>query len=718
MTRSIGYDLLLLTLLAGANLLKADEPTQPSPETVDTSRGDRMIATYFRNETARLTAATLAEIKTLEDWQSRRSEYRQQLLEMLGLSPLPERTPLDAETTGREEHEQFFVEKLHFQSRPGLYVTGNLYVPKQLEGKAPAILYVCGHGRVKKEGVSYGNKSNYQHHPAWFARNGYVCLTIDTLQLGEIEGMHHGTYRHNNFWWNARGYTPAGVEAWNSIRAVDYLQSRPEVDGERIGVTGRSGGGAYSWWVGALDDRIKVAVPVAGITSLKNHVVDGCIEGHCDCMFQVNTYGWDFPLVAALMAPRPLLISNSDKDHIFPLDGVIDVHQKVRRIYRLYDADDKLGLQITEGPHKDTQSLRVHAFSWFNRFLKGDEPLIETVAVKLFEPEQLKVFEKLPADQKNTEIHETFVAKSPPPVVPESQSDWEHQAALWRSVLKEKCFRGWPASSSADAADLDVEELFSAEQNGIRLTAFEFTSQKDIRLPLYVAYRAGLQPEDLELVVLNVLDQQGWQQFLASMRVGFAQQFAGEHLPEADEKEFREAERMFQQFKWGMAYIAPRGIGPTEWTRDERERVHIRRRFVLLGRTRDSMRAWDVRRAAQALRSLPSMQQVPLWMQAEGEMAGITLYASLFEPDVARLDLWQLSASHREGPFFLNVLRFLDVPQAVALAAERSKVRIYQDEHSTSGWEYPQAVAAKLGWNKQQLQVRAIPVQADRAEGE
>jgi len=717
MTRSIGCGL-LLTFLAGARILAADEPTQPSPETVDTSRGDRMIAAYFRNETARLTVASFAEIETLEDWQSRRGEYRQQLLEMLGLSPLPERTPLDAEITGRVEHEQFFVEKLHFQSRPGQYVTGNLYVPKQLQGKAPAILYVCGHGRVKKDGVSYGNKSYYQHHGAWFARNGYVCLTIDTLQLGEIEGMHHGTYRHNNFWWNARGYTPAGVEAWNSIRAVDYLQSRPEVDGERIGVTGRSGGGAYSWWVGALDERIKVAVPVAGITSLKNYVVDGCIEGHCDCMFQVNTYGWDFPLVAALMAPRPLLFSNSDKDHIFPLDGVIDVHQKVRRIYRLYDAGDKLGLQITEGPHKDTQSLRVHAFSWFNRFLKGEEPLIETVAVKLFEPEQLKVFETLPADQKNTEIHETFVAKATPPAVPESKSDWKHQATAWRALLREKCFGGWPASSPADAPGLDVKEIFSAERNSIRLAAFEFTSQRDIPLRLYVAYRAGLQPKELELVVLNVLDQAGWQEFLASMRVGFPEQFAGEPLPEADEKQFRETARMFQQFKWGMAYMAPRGIGPTEWTRDERERVHIRRRFVLLGQSRDGMRSWDVRRAAQALRSLEGMQQVPLWMQAEREMAGITLYASLFEPDVARLDLWQLSASHREGPFFLNVLRFLDVPQAVALAAARSKVRIYQDEAATSKWEYPQAVARKLGWHKLQLQVRAIPAQADRAEDE
>src|SRR5439155_1435406 len=80
------------------------------------------------------------------------------------------------------------------------------------------------------------------------------------------------------WWWASRGYTPAGVEAWNGIRALDYLETRPEVDRSRIGITGRSGGGAYSWWIAALDDRIKVAVPTAGITTLKNHILDGAID--------------------------------------------------------------------------------------------------------------------------------------------------------------------------------------------------------------------------------------------------------------------------------------------------------------------------------------------------------------------------------------------------------------------------------------------------------
>ncbi|NJN05856.1 MAG: prolyl oligopeptidase family serine peptidase, partial [Rhodobacteraceae bacterium] len=339
------------------------------------TRGDQQLAAYFQSETRRLADRCLAEIETAEDWKNKRDAYRAQLAEMLGLSPMPPRTDLKPVITGKLDHAEFAVEKLHFQSLPGLYVTANLYLPKNATGRAPAILYVSGHANVKTNGVSLGNKTGYQHHGEWFARHGYVCLIIDTIQLGELEGVHHGTHRFGMWWWNARGYTPAGVEAWNSIRALDYLQSRPEVDGERLGVTGRSGGGAYSWWVAALDDRIKVAAPVAGITDLENHVVDGVVQGHCDCMFMVNTYGWDYAQVAALVAPRPLLICNTDKDSIFPLDGVVRVHERVAKVYAALGASDRLGLLITEGPHKDTQDLQVPVFRWFNRHLKREEPL-------------------------------------------------------------------------------------------------------------------------------------------------------------------------------------------------------------------------------------------------------------------------------------------------------------------------------------------------------
>ncbi len=207
-------------------------------EAADTKRDDEMLAAYFRHETQQLADACSAKLTSADDWTNHRQMYQRQLREMLGLDPLSERTPLEAVVTGKLEHDDFLVEKLYFQSRPHLYVTGNLYLPKNITGPSPAILYVCGHSTVKKNGIAFGSKVAYQKHGAWLARNGYACLVIDTLQLGEIEGIHHGTYREGMWWWNARGYTPAGVETWNAMRAIDYLVSRPEVDANRIGITG------------------------------------------------------------------------------------------------------------------------------------------------------------------------------------------------------------------------------------------------------------------------------------------------------------------------------------------------------------------------------------------------------------------------------------------------------------------------------------------------
>ncbi len=687
-----GRSLIMLVLTLGTALSqsRADEITA-APHS--TARGDTLLAEYFRTQTQQIAADTFADIHTLEDWQARKEDLRRQLAGMLGLDPLPEKTPLQPVITGTVDHAEFTVEKLHFQSRPGLYVTGNLYVPKGLNGPAPTILYVCGHARVREDGVSYGNKTAYQHHGAWFARHGYVCLAIDTLQLGEIEGIHHGTYREGMWWWVSRGYTPAGVEAWNCIRALDYLETRPEVDASRFGVTGRSGGGAYSWWVTALDDRIRVAVPVAGITSLKNHVVDGCVEGHCDCMYMVNTYGWDFPVVAALVAPRPLLISNTDKDRIFPLDGVVDVYRQTERIYQLYDASDRLGLHICEGPHKDTQQLRVHAFQWMNRWLTGDEPLIDKPAVKFFEPAELRVFEELPADQVNTTIHETFVPQPEEFPIPSSAAAWHALRDEWRSALTEKVFRGWPSDDTA--VPLDVQELWTAVHDDIRLTACAFTSQDPYRLTLYLLQREGPDHAAVEQVALQVCDEAEWEHLepiLAPPSAAGESESAGV----AEQQQRWEALRRLLETPATLRVIAvPRGIGPTRWTADAGKRTQIERRFILLGQTLDGMRTYDVRRAIQAVQENPDWKQAALSLSGTGRSGVWALYAALFEPAVTRVSLLDLPAVHRDVVTLLNVSRFLEPPQAVALLLDRG-CSVDLEQVDASAFDYPRSLSEML----------------------
>jgi hypothetical protein len=129
--------------------------------------------------------------------------------------------------------------------------------------------------------------------------------------------------------------------------------------------------------------------------------------------------------------------------------------------------------------------------------------------------------------------------------------------------------------------------------------------------------------------------------------------------------------------------------------------------MYLLGQTLEGQQVLDIRRAIQAVRQVPELANVPLMLKEKGPAAGLALYTAIYEPNVAVLELHDLPKSHRDGPYFFNVSRYLDMPQAVAMAAERSQVVLYQDDDA--GWEYPQAVAQKLGWDAKQIQIRRKP---------
>jgi dienelactone hydrolase len=555
---------------------------------------------FVNAETERIEKQNFKGFQTAED----RAQRLREAHEMFGLSPMPARGDLHATVTGRLEDDTVAVEKIHFQSSPGLYVTANLYLPKTITKPIPAVLYVCGHTPVITNGVSYGNKTAYGHHGAWFARNGYACLVMDTVQLGEIPGLHHGTYREGMWWWNSRGYSSAAVEAWNGIRALDYLETRPEIDKTRFGITGRSGGGAYSWSAIALDLRIKVSAPVAGITDLRNHVIDGTVEGHCDCMFFVNTYAWDYHMLAGCAAPRPLLIVNTDQDSIFPLDGVVRLHKKAFDFYRVLGATDKIGLVIAPGPHKDTQDLQIPVFRWFNHFLRGSDTLIDLPATNHFTATQLRVFDQLPADQRNSTVQEWFVPKAPaaPPIA--TREEWSQQREQWMNGLSEKVFRNWPRIPQQKQPDLLHKEG--------------------------AAYRVAASPRPTD------------------------------------------------------------GLNPTA-------AKHLRRRYMLVGHTIDSMRVFDL---VNALNALPEKE---ITLAAEGDMAVNALFASLFSDKVKTLQLKNLpSTLDKSGatpetyaPDYLNILRVLDIREALALQLERSSIELENFKADTA---YAASIAKKLNW--------------------
>lgn len=388
---------------------------------------DRSIRDFMTSRAKELERDFLPHVKTSADFEKMRPTLHQQYLDMLGLWPLPEKTPLKATITGRLELPGCTVEKLHYQSKPGLYVTASLYLPNPLPAvRLPAILYQCGHSNMKRD----GNKSAYQDHGIWFATHGYVCLVTDTLQLGEIAAIHHGTYREQRWWWHSAGYTSAGVECWNAVRGIDYLVSRAEVDPERIGATGISGGGAATFWISAADDRVKASAPVSGMSDLTWYVGEDGVNGHCDCMFLYNNYRWNWTTIAALVCPRPMLFVNSDDDKIFPMPANDRIINRLERLYSKYGISDKVDAMVSVGGHAYRTDLRRSIFEFFNRTLKNDlKPVTDPDAglgpsgkKDRIEPSALRVFPEdrdIPAGQLNTRIDETFVpaAKVAPPTL-------------------------------------------------------------------------------------------------------------------------------------------------------------------------------------------------------------------------------------------------------------------------------------------------------------
>ncbi|MBN1492361.1 MAG: prolyl oligopeptidase family serine peptidase [Phycisphaerae bacterium] len=614
-----------------------DKPDRGEP-------GDVMIQEYLRVETAKLHDRYLEGIKSLDDWTAQGERYRDEYLYMLGLSPLPERTPLHATVTGTFAGDGFEVEKLHFQSRPHLYVTANLFRPPAGDGglseKRPAVLYVCGHGSRGRD----GNKTAYQANGIWYARHGYVCLIVDTLQLGEIAGVHHGTYRENRWWWQSRGYTPAGVEAWNGIRALDYLVSRPDVDPERIAMTGISGGGAVTFWVTAADERVKVAVAVSGMADLPSYVADRTVNGHCDCMFLYNVFGWPWTHIAAFVAPRPLLFINSDTDRLFPMDANERVAARLERAYSLFGAGDMVDAVISVGKHAYREDIRKATFRFINMHLKDDPRVVTDSEVDLvtgtrkdpvhpIEPKRLRVFPAdadIPGDQLNTMMDEHFVpmARVSPP---ESGAfDTWKQALV--NELRRVAFTYFPQQ-------IPPATLLERIEPGV----LRMTSEPSIEFRLTRSNAVGASAgAAVLLVVLGPDDDDAVREELAAL--------AGPNE---------------------AVYVCePRGVGPTRWTR--KKPYYVERSHALLGRTVDAGRIWDIAAAARYLRAEAGGER-PVRVVGKGPAAVLAAYATLWEPDIAAVVLVAPPATHMDpaAPQILNVLRVCDIPDILGMLAGR-----------------------------------------------
>jgi dienelactone hydrolase len=205
----------------------------------------------------------LVKYASLEDWQTHAKQVREQILTGCGLSPMPEKTPLNARISDRIDRGDYTVETVTFQSYPGLYVVGNLYRPKGKKGPFPVVLNTHGHGQNGR--IHDDEQMSIPARCASFARLGMIAFAYSMIGYNENSQITHRfePTRQQELW----GISPGGLQLWNSIRAVDFVSTLPDADTKRIGCTGQSGGGTQTFMLSAVDDRIAVNAPVCMISA-------------------------------------------------------------------------------------------------------------------------------------------------------------------------------------------------------------------------------------------------------------------------------------------------------------------------------------------------------------------------------------------------------------------------------------------------------------------
>jgi dienelactone hydrolase len=314
--------------------------------------------------------AAIAKIHTVREVEARQKLVRSKIMELLG--GLPDYTgPLNARVTGKIERSRYTIEKVIFESLPEFYVSADLYLPKG-GGRHPGVLIPMGHWEQGKLAA--------QPIAANLAMKGFVALAYDPIGQGErqqaydrrIEASLAGGSTDQHFQAGAQsvlaGENFARYRIWDAKRALDYLHSRPEVDTEKIGVTGCSGGGTLTTYISALDSRVKVAAPACYINSWHQLFAGPTGDSEQSFPFFLSS-GLDVTDYIELFAPKPWLIASTAGD-FFPIEGARHAYQEALDWYRIFNSAEKIRWAIGPGPHGTPLEVREAIYEWMIRWLK------------------------------------------------------------------------------------------------------------------------------------------------------------------------------------------------------------------------------------------------------------------------------------------------------------------------------------------------------------
>ena len=311
------------------------------------------------------------KLKTKKDWQKRQQLVKAKLSEIIG--PFPKKEALNPEITGVIQKDGYRIEKIIYESVPGFYETGCLYIPDKINGKAPAILNVIGHDQPSFR------EEYYQVIITNLVKKGMIVFAIDPPGQGE-----HVQYYDPKIEFSAIGYSViehcyfgnvcflAGVSSakhfiWDGIRAIDYLLTRKEVDPENIGVTGFSGGGTVTSYLGAFDDRVKVAVPCSWPTAYRRLLETKGVGDAETVLIHGLAKGITLEDLLEVRSPRPTLMTFTSRDEYLPLQGAREAFSEAKKIYKAFGKEDNIEFVEDDARHSMTPKIRLAIYAFFQK---------------------------------------------------------------------------------------------------------------------------------------------------------------------------------------------------------------------------------------------------------------------------------------------------------------------------------------------------------------
>lgn len=625
---------------------------------------------YLSRRTEAMAERALSGVETLKDWEKLRPARLREFGYALGIGELPPRCDLKLTEYGEFSGEGYRARKIGFQILPDCWTSAAIYYPEPRDtgAKYPAILYVCGHAPNGIHG--------YQAHAVRWVRRGYVCMVVDTIEQADNPGEHHGHSCGVHKEWLSRGYSPAGGETWNSIRALDVLEADPAVDAERIGVTGQSGGGAISFYLAAIDDRVKVLSSLCGVSTPVDGVKNRHLAGHCDCFYPLNLFIRDWSEYAALIAPRPAIFCFGDHDPLFhPVETAAFV-ERTRRVYALYGVEDNCRLVTSPGPHGSLPRFCEETQELFDAHLAGESrPHIALGKAEVSETET-SVFRGLPPQPNYLDLLPRLLLPVGRVALPDNADDWQR---IRREALGRLPFSA--DDGSPGEMWLDGDWRFGA---GTAVRAHRGrVADMDIWLH-------ALNPETCapRLIISVAGAGEFSQEAMCAVAVstprgvaaygGFEPRASGNNLP-VDVPE-----------------VSPPG------SRLHSARLLLQRAFTLAGLSPVLMTIQDLRVLLDYVSGLEEMRGYEIYLHGRGDAAVAVLYRALLDERVKGVFLEEIPHTHAIGGVIPGILQCFDIPQAVGLMAPRL-VALVRPGHGF--WHYANSVYGRLGCSEKLIHV-------------